>query len=929
MVPSNNYHMRIIFFYIILFSGLLIAQDNETCFDCHNDEEFTTERGNREISLYVNPDVFAKSVHAENECIDCHADAEHNDDGEHPERLDAVYCGDCHDEVQANFDASIHGQALKREAPFAPTCKECHGKHDIKSKNDPNSPTFKMKIPFMCGKCHKEGAPVARVYKISEHNILENYSQSIHGEGLLKKGLIVSATCTDCHRSHLILPRTSKESSISSYNVAKTCMQCHLRIEDVHKKVIRGELWESEPGAIPACTDCHIPHKVRKESLELTLSDRSCLKCHENSDIHKVVNDDKISLTVSKDELDTSMHKNISCVKCHSDVNPTLKRPCEHVGKVECANCHVKVSEEYFASNHGQDYLDGNRDVPYCNDCHGDHNVKSHTDETAAIFRSAVPELCGKCHRADSKIEKISKLHEVNAFTDYSKSVHGKGLIEKGLLPSAICTDCHNSHLILGSRDSQSSIYKTNIIATCSTCHLGIYKKFTKSIHFSTKEKQEEKLPLCNDCHSSHTISSVEKDKFMTEITEQCGSCHEDLSATYFDTMHGKAYTLGYLEAAKCSDCHGSHEILGINDPNSSVGQNNVVVTCQKCHEDANERFVGYLTHATHHDPIKYPILFYTYWFMTILLISTFGFFGLHTILWLPRSIKHLRDRKKEKADEHSGYYIRRFTTSQRITHVFVILTFIFLALTGMMLKFSSMPWALFLSDLFGGVRGAGLIHRISAITMFGYFFYHLYSLNKKRKARKESWFSFIFEKNSLMFNLQDVKDFGATMKWFFGFGPRPDYGRWTYWEKFDYFAVFWGVFIIGSSGLMKWFPEYFTIIFPGWLINVAAIIHSDEALLAVGFIFTIHFFNTHLRPEAFPMDKVIFTGLIPVEEFKKDRPREYEELKESGELEKRLVKTTITPELKKISTIFGSIALTIGIVLIGLIIYSVLIGYN
>jgi len=126
-----------------------------------------------------------------------------------------------------------------------------------------------------------------------------------------------------------------------------------------------------------------------------------------------------------------------------------------------------------------------------------------------------------------------------------------------------------------------------------------------------------------------------------------------------------------------------------------------------------------------------------------------------------------------------------------------------------------------------------------------------------------------------------------------------------------------------------KWFPEFFTLVFPGWLINVAAIIHSDEALLAVGFIFTIHFFNTHLRPEAFPMDKVIFTGLIPLEEFKKDRPREYEELKRSGKLKKRVVKTTISPQLQKVSTIFGSIALTIGILIIGLILYSVLIGYN
>lgn len=911
---------------LLIFSG---NADNDSCYDCHDDNEFTTERGNREISLYVNPEVFAGSVHGELECVDCHADAELNDDYEHPERLDPVFCGDCHDDIQLDFEKSIHGQALNQNAPYAPSCSECHGTHDIKTNSNPSSPTYKMQIPFMCGKCHKEGAPVARVYKISEHNILENYSQSIHGEGLFKKGLIVSATCTDCHTSHLILPRTVKASSISSYNIAEICTKCHIRIEQVHTKVIRGELWEAEPGAIPACTDCHIPHKVRKAALELTMSDRSCMKCHKKNNIHKVIDGESVTMKVNQEDLELSVHKNIPCVKCHADVNPNLKRPCTPSDKVDCSNCHARISEEYFASGHGKDYLNNEENVPYCSDCHGEHNVKSHLDETAMTFRSSVPQLCGNCHKADSEDEKITKLHEVSAFTDYSQSIHGIGLIEKGLLPSAICTDCHNSHMILGSDDPQSSIFKNNVLATCSSCHRGIFKKFTKSIHFSTDKKESEKLPICSDCHSSHTISSVEKDKFVTEITEQCGSCHHDLSSTYFDTMHGKAYKLGYLKAAKCSDCHGAHEILGVNNPNSAVGIKNVVQTCQKCHEDANERFTGYLTHATHHDPVKYPILFYTYWFMTSLLIGVFGFFGLHTLLWLPRSIRQMKVRKSEHSKKQSDYYIKRFSTSQRITHIFVIITFIFLALTGMMLKFSNMFWAKTLSDFFGGVHSAGLIHRISAVIMFGYFSYHLYSLYKKKQARKESWFKFIFKKNSLMFNLQDVKDFYATIKWFFGLGKRPDYGRWTYWEKFDYFAVFWGVFIIGSSGLMKWFPEFFTLVLPGWLINVAAIIHSDEALLAVGFIFTIHFFNTHLRPEAFPMDKVIFTGLVPLEEFKKDRPREYQELKESGELRKRVVKTTISPRLQKISTIFGAIALITGIVLIGMIIYSVLVGYN
>ena len=177
------------------------------------------------------------------------------------------------------------------------------------------------------------------------------------------------------------------------------------------------------------------------------------------------------------------------------------------------------------------------------------------------------------------------------------------------------------------------------------------------------------------------------------------------------------------------------------------------------------------------------------------------------------------------------------------------------------------------------------------------------------------------------MFNRQDIRDFGATMKWFVGKGPRPNYGRWTYWEKFDYMAVFWGVAVIGLSGLMLWFPIFFTKFLPGWVINISQIIHSDEALLAVGFIFTIHFFNTHFRPEAFPMDTVIFTGQMPLEHFKHERPREYEELKEKGELEKLLSGRKFSKENMRIVKFFGFLLLGIGLTLVGFIIYSLLRG--
>ncbi len=906
-----------------------LAQDNETCLACHSDPGLTTERAGEQLSLFVNMKIFSKSIHKDLECISCHEHAA-VEEFPHPERLEPVRCGSCHENEQVDFDSGIHGKALARKALYAPTCIECHGTHNVLPASTPEAPTFKMNIPYLCGKCHREGAPVANVYDISEHNILENYSQSIHGEGLFKQGLIVSAACIDCHSSHMILPHTYPSSTISLHNVAKTCMKCHSRIEQVHQKVIRGELWEKKPGAIPACTDCHQPHRLRRGSLVLNVADRDCMRCHERDDLFKVADGISESMFVSKREIENSVHKNIPCVKCHSDIDPKHARPCDTVSRVDCSACHAKIAEEYFQSGHGQAYFEKKYDAPYCTTCHGKgHATKSRLDDTSPVYRSAIPSLCGDCHKKGGKAEVVPGLVEINVWYDYSSSVHGKALTEKGLLPVAICTDCHSSHYVLKHTDKRSLINPINIPGTCANCHRGIYKDFIKSVHYSTDAKKEKKLPTCMNCHSAHGIDRVEQDAFMMEVTQQCGSCHKDLAETYFDTMHGKAYQLGYLKSAKCSDCHGAHLILSNNDPNSSVGFRNVVTTCQKCHEDANRRFTGYLTHATHHDKVKYPILFYTYWAMATLLVSVFIFFGTHTLLWLPRSFMSLRERKKQAKKHEGRYYIQRFTLSQRITHLFVIISFMLLSLTGMMLKFSSMPWAGFIADLLGGVAVAGTIHRIAAVITFGYFFYHLFTLIRTKIRKHMTWRELVFAPNSLWFNMRDVKEFIGTIKWFFGRGKRPDYGRWTYWEKFDYFAVFWGVAIIGSSGLMLWFPEFFTKFLPGWLINVAAIIHSDEALLAVGFIFSIHFFNTHLRPESFPMDTVIFTGVTAVEEYKATRMRDYEELKESGALRKVVVSRKISPQWEKAIRAFGFLFLSLGILLIGLIIYSMLFGYK
>jgi len=916
-----------IFYLLILISPPVFSQSNDDCLMCHEDHELTKEVNGKPKSLFVNTKILGNSPHKELDCIMCHEDAA-VEDFPHPENLKPVNCGNCHDDENKEFLQGIHGTAYTNHVKYAPNCKECHGTHDILANSDPKSRTYKMNIPLLCGKCHKEGAPVALNYNISEHNILQNYSQSIHGRGLYLSGLIVTATCNDCHGNHKILPHTNQNSSISVKNIAKTCMKCHARIEDVHVKVINKQQWEKKPGAIPACTDCHPPHIVNQQNIVETISDRSCLKCHEKDDVHKVVDGKRISLKVDPAEFTGSMHNNINCVKCHSDVSVNLRRPCETAKKVDCSACHAEVAQLYFESGHGQAYFEKKPNAPYCTDCHGSHQVKSKTDEKSPVYRMSVPNLCGQCHRTGGKALENTDLKEKDALADYSTSVHGRGMTEKGLINSAICTDCHTSHFELKESDPRSSVNPKNVPKTCSKCHIGIYNDYMASDHSITLDKGDKKYPTCVDCHSAHVVSEIDKDKFMTEITLQCGSCHQKLAESYIETYHGKAYTLGYLKAARCSDCHGAHKILKISNPDSKVGKKNILNTCKQCHPDANQRFTGFLTHATHNNRDEYPVLYYVFWGMTFLLVGVFLFFGMHTLLWLPRSLKERRRRKKHEP-QGKALYIRRFTKSQRATHIFVILSFMLLALTGMMLKFANMPWAKHLASILGGVENAGIIHRFAATITFGYFFFHLGSLIYTKFKKKIKVSKFIFSGSSLMFNRQDLRDFVATIKWFVGKGPKPQYGRWTYWEKFDYMAVFWGVAVIGITGLMLWFPEISSKILPGWFINVAHIIHSDEALLAVGFIFTIHFFNTHFRPESFPMDTVIFTGHIPVDEYREDRPKEYEELEKTGKLKEVTAELNVSKRRMRAIKTFGFFFLSLGIILILLIIYSLLFGSN
>jgi cytochrome b subunit of formate dehydrogenase len=268
--------------------------------------------------------------------------------------------------------------------------------------------------------------------------------------------------------------------------------------------------------------------------------------------------------------------------------------------------------------------------------------------------------------------------------------------------------------------------------------------------------------------------------------------------------------------------------------------------------------------------------------------------------------------------------FVVRFRKAERIQHGVLMISFLGLAATGLPLLFSSAGWARVLARLFGGYAAAGLLHRLFAITLIGVFLYHVGTLAYRVFVKGER--SLLWGPASLVPQPRDLVEMYEHVKWFLRVGPRPEFDRYTYWEKFDYWAVFWGMFIIGGSGLMLWFPELFSRALPGWVFNIAMLVHGEEALLAVGFIFTIHFFNGHLRPEKFPMDLVIFTGRVSEEEFRHERALEAARLEARGEYESLLAPPP-SPRLLRWGRLGGTVAVLTGLTLFILIVYAFISG--
>jgi len=360
-----------------------------------------------------------------------------------------------------------------------------------------------------------------------------------------------------------------------------------------------------------------------------------CLACHTDKTMQNAAGH---SIAVDGKTFGDSIHGSLGCSACHADIKE-YPHP-DHIAAVDCKTCHAEQAAALTGSVHSSA-----KEHP-CTSCHGDaHAIFPKSDARSAVYPLNIPKTCGNCHSNDGMAQK----HGLpSVYPNYIDSIHGFALSKEGLLVAANCQSCHGSHGILSHKNPASPTYKANIPKTCGGCHAKIDADYEGGAHGHAIAAGNLKAPVCTDCHTAHAILQPTEAAFRMQSTPICGSCHKDKLSTYRDTFHSQLGSLGgYVETARCWDCHGAHEILPASDPRSPIAKANLVATCGKCHAGANLSFVQYQPHANAHDRKLNPALFYVRLFMNLLLASVLTFFVIHTVLWL---IRARFDQVKRKA---------------------------------------------------------------------------------------------------------------------------------------------------------------------------------------------------------------------------------------------------------------------------------------
>jgi len=870
-----------------------------------------------------------------------------------PKRLANVQPGDCA-ACHAGGKQVLPGTHPNTKAMTLQQCLMCHKNDKTPLKDKMPSSHAHMLSGISCQKCHGAGGAVSKVGMKT--------CTACHGiEGLAKapaKGTDrpnphnshygTDVDCNTCHHQHakseFFCAQCHKFSNVTpspmlplSFSEKETEAKAPAAAPAVSGEAAPATAPGGAPGPALSCTTCHSGAQYQKYFAQTRHGKLGCAICHKGiKDFNKHMKGQQkpeavSCLTCHQDIQKQGFHatvKKISCLQCHTDIHPkeaagakkVMAAPAAAAGAaMDCSTCHSgpKFKQHFSQTPHG---------ALSCTVCH-----QGITDFTRHMQKKEKPQLvsCAVCHK---DIER-----------QYAGSFHAK-------VANISCLQCHTD--IHPESAVSGKKGKVAGVQTCLRCHSD-QDKYLKKGHTAKVLAGNEDAPSCADCHGVHntrvfaaTAQGVaEKRAYYTGL---CVSCHREggvagrygifpmAVTSYGETYHGKVMKLGYPDrVAGCADCHTGHNILPAGDPASVLNPDQLVKTCGKCHQGFHKRFVSYVPHPVPDDPKRFFSLYLTKIFMIALLVGVFGFFWLHSLLWWRKVYAEkscLRRQglqvKAELPEDAGRQYVRRFGVKERIMHVLLILSFFGVIVSGFPLKYPEAWWSKVFITLFGSVSAAGDLHRISAALM-GILFLYTCWLSLKflfPGFRFKGWVGRLFGPDSLFPRIKDFQDMWGMFKWFFNRGEKPEFDRWTYWEKFDFMAVFWGMFVIGLSGLVMWIPEWSSYIMPGWMINIVHLAHSEEAFLAAVFIFTVHFFNNHLVPDKFPLEANVFTGSYTLEALKRERPLEYERILEENRLEEIKCKGPGTA-IQLFAGVFGIASVLVGLGLTVLIFWAVFVG--
>ena len=721
-----------------------------------------------------------------------------------------------------------------------------------------------------CLDCHSDKSTTKLINgkEVSLYVNEKKFTKSVHGD----------LDCVDCHEDF-------DEEEIphkAGKNIARVnCGNCHNEIvssfaKNIHNRI---ELNKKEPK--PNCISCHGTHSIYYPEKIKNKEKYYCGKCHTNvsynNNFHSLkVYADAVCGDCHESEdirsnLKKSVHGKLACSDCHIYESNNFEKHQDNIPSLSiatCSTCHKKEFETHKASIHGISLLEGVEEAANCWNCHGGHNILSSKNPSSPTYCKNIPKTCEKCH-GKKDFQKKYKTISFRPVESYEKSVHGE-LLSKGNNKVANCTSCHGVHNIKNIKQQGSTISPFNVPKTCGKCHAEEEKNYKQSIHWIYAEKGVKLAPVCNDCHSEHSIKNLNENdnrKAIKDLEQQtCVTCHSNkvlaerfgLSGNqphnYLDSYHGLAAARGDKRVALCSDCHNIHKILPKSNPLSSVNTKNIKQTCQKCHKNATQVFSNSYSHIsfTAKGKVIEDVVTNIYFWLIIIVI---GGMILHNLLIFIFEL--VKKRKYLKTIQS----IPRFTYNEIIQHILLVVSFVTLAISGFALKYPASIFGASFEYLGITEPIRQNIHRIAAVIMILTGLYHIVYLLSTKRGRIVLY--------SLFPRYEDLQGVVKNLEYYLGISKQPPaFDKFDYTEKAEYWALIWGTLIMGITGLILWFPTLVGNWAPTWLIKVSQTIHFYEAVLASLAIIVWHWFFVVFHPSHYPMNLTWMDGKMSLQEY-------------------------------------------------------------